>query len=63
MPSLGNVAAKQEPLLLTDEQLHGEKLSIETDENRWPLRWSVLLVVTTNLILWLGIGVVIPSLF
>jgi len=40
----------------------GEKLSVESAEKRWPLRQSVLFVVATSLILWLGIVFVVRSL-
>ncbi len=50
------------PLLLTNEVPLGEKLSVESAEKRWPLRQSVLFVVATSLILWLGIVFVVRSL-
>jgi hypothetical protein len=78
MPPLDNAAAKQEPLLFTDEEPLlltnevpllltnevplGEKLSVESAEMRWPLRRSVLFVVATSLILWLGIVFVVRTL-
>ena len=86
MPPLDNAAAKQEPLLFTDEEPLlltnevpllltnevpllltnevplGVKLSVESAEKRWPLRRSVLFVVATSLILWLGIVFVVRSL-
>ena len=70
VPSLGNTAVKNEPLLLTDEEpliltdeiLLGEKLSVES-ANKWPLRRAVLFVVTTSLFLWLGIVFAVQALF
>jgi len=63
MASLDKISTQQDTLTLLDQQLRGEKLSVETNEESWPLGKIVLIVVVSSLVLWIGIHFAVRAIF
>ena len=63
MASLDKISAQQDTLILLDQQLRGEKLSVETNEESWPLGRILLIVVVSSLVLWIGLHFAVRAIF
>lgn len=63
MAQLERAAIRPDTLACLDEQLRGERLDVESDDRKWPLRWAIFSVLATCLFLWLSISSVIHSIF
>jgi len=63
MAPLDKVYVEDDTLDLLDEQLRGERLSVESQEGKWPLGRSILFVLVSSLVLWIGIYFAIRSIF
>ena len=63
MASLDKISVQQDTLILLDQQLRGEKLSVETNEESWPLGRILLIVVVSSLVLWIGLHFAVRAIF
>jgi len=63
MVPLDSVAAQQEALSPVSQNLRGERLTVESADDKWPLRRTVLFVVLTSVVLWSGIFFALGALF
>jgi len=63
MASLDKTSVQQDTLILLDQQLRGEKLSVETNEESWPLGRILLIVVASSLVLWIGLHFAVRAVF
>lgn len=63
MVPLDSVAAQQEALSPVNQNLRGERLTVESADDKWPLRRTVLFVVLTSAVLWSGIFFALGALF
>ena len=63
MASLDKISTQQDTLTLLDQQLRGEKLSVETNEESLPFGKIVLTVVVSSLVLWIGIHFAVRAIF
>ncbi len=63
MASLDKISVQQDTLTLLDQQLRGERLSVETNEESWPLGKIVLTVVVSSLVLGIGIHFAVRAIF
>lgn len=63
MVPLDSVAAQQEALSPVNQNLRGERLTVESADDKWPLRRTVLFVVLTSVVLWSGIFFALRALF
>ncbi len=63
MVPLDSAAAPQEALRPVHQRLRGERLTVESADDKWPLRRTVLFVLLTSLVLWVGIYFAVTSLF
>jgi len=63
MVPLDSVAAQQEALSPVYQNLRGERLTVESADDKWPLRRTVLFVVLTSVVLWSGIFFALGALF
>ena len=62
MVPLDTVAAQQETLSPVNQRLRGERLTVQSADEKWPLRRTVLFVLLTSLVLWSGIYFAVTSL-
>ena len=63
MASLDKISVQQDTLILLDQQLRGEKLSVETNEESWPHGRILLIVVVSSLVLWIGLHFAVRAIF
>ncbi len=63
MASLDKISAQQDTLTLLDQQLRGERLSVETNEESWPLGRIIFIVLVSSLVLWIGINFAVRAIF
>ncbi len=63
MASLDKISVQQETLTLLDQQLRGERLSVETNEESWPLGRIIFIVLVSILVLWIGIHFAVRAIF
>ena len=56
-------AVQQDALTLLEDQQRGERLSIESDEEKWPLGRRIRFLLVSSLVLWIGIYFAIRSVF
>ena len=63
MVPLDSVVAQQGALSPVNQRLRGERLTVESADDKWPLRRTVLFVISTSLVLWIGIYFAVKSLF
>jgi hypothetical protein len=63
MASLDKISVQQDTLILLDQQLRGERLSVETNEESWPLGRIFLIVVVSSLVLWIGLHFAVRAIF
>jgi hypothetical protein len=63
MASLDKISVQQDTLSLLDQQLRGERLSVETKEESWPLGRIIFIVVMSSLVLWVGIHFAVRAIF
>ena len=63
MASLDKISVEQETLTLLDQPLRGERLSVETNEESWPLGRIIFIVLVSSLVLWIGIHFAVRAIF
>jgi hypothetical protein len=63
MASLDKISVQQDTLTLLDQQLRGERLSVETNEESWPLGRIIFIVLVSILVLWIGIHFAVRAIF
>ncbi len=63
MASLDKISVQQDTLILLDQQLRGEKLSVETNEESWPLGRILFIVMVSSLVLWIGLHFAVRAVF
>ncbi len=63
MASLDKISVQQDTLTLLDQQLRGESLSVETNEESWPLSRIIFIVLVSSLVLWIGIHFAVRAIF
>lgn len=63
MVPLDSVAAQHDTLSPVDQRLRGERLTVASADDKWPLRRTVLFVVLTSVVLWSGIFFALGALF
>ena len=63
MAPLDSAAAQQDTLILVDEQLRGEKLTVDSVDRKWPLGRRILFMLVTSFVLCTGIYFTISSVF
>jgi hypothetical protein len=63
MASLDKISVQQDTLILLDQQLRGERLSVETNEESWPLGRIIFIVLVSSLVLWIGIHFAVRAIF
>jgi hypothetical protein len=63
MVPLDSAVAQQDALSPVNQTLRGERLTVESDDRKWPLRRTVLFVVLTSAVLWSGIFFALGALF
>ncbi len=63
MASLDKISVQQDTLTLLDQQLRGERLSVETNEESWPLGRIIFIVLVSILVLWIGINFAVRAIF
>jgi hypothetical protein len=63
MASLDKISVEQDTLTLLDHQLRGERLSVETNEEGWPLGRIIFIVLVSILVLWIGIHFAVRAIF
>ena len=63
MASLDKISVEQETLTLLDQPLRGERLSVETNEESWPLGRIIFIVLVSILVLWIGIHFAVRAIF
>ncbi len=63
MDSVDQISDEQETLTLQDQQLRGERLSVETNEESWPLGRIIFIVLVSILVLWIGIHFAVRAIF
>ncbi len=63
MASLDKISVQQDTLILLDQQLRGEKLSVETNEESRPHGRILLIVVVSSLVLWIGLHFAVRAIF
>ncbi len=63
MASLDKTSVQQDTLTLLDQQLRGERLSVETNEESWPLGRIIFIVLVSILVLWIGIHFAVRAIF
>ncbi len=63
MASLDKISVQQETLTLLDQPLRGERLSVETNEESWPLGRIIFIVLVSILVLWIGIHFAVRAIF
>ena len=54
---------QQAGITLLDQQLRGERLSVETNEESWPLGRIIFIVLVSILVLWIGIHFAVRAIF
>ncbi len=63
MAPLDSAAAQQDTLTLVDEQLRGEKLTVDSVDKKWPLGRRILFILVTSFVLSTGIYFTVSSVF
>ncbi len=63
MAPLDSAAAQQDTLTLVDEQLRGERLTVDSADKKWPLGRRILFILVTSFVLWTGIYFTVSSAF
>ncbi len=63
MASLDKISVQQDTLTLLEQQLRGERLSVETNEESWPLGRIIFIVLVSILVLWIGIHFAVRAIF
>ena len=63
MASLDKISVQQDTLTLLDQQLRGERLSVETIEESWPLGRIIFIVLVSSFVLWIGIHFAVRAIF
>ena len=63
MVPLDAVAARQDALSSVHQTLRGERLTVESEDRKWSPRRTVLFVILTSLVLWIGIYFALRPLF
>ncbi len=63
MAPLDTASAQQDTLTLIDEQLRGERLTVDSADKKWPPGRNILFVLVTSFVLWTGIYFGISSVF
>ena len=63
MASLDKISVQQDTLTLLDQQPRGERLSVETNEESWPLGRIIFIVLVSSLVLWIGIHFAVRAIF
>ncbi len=63
MAPLDSAAAQQDTLVLVDEQLRGEKLTVDSADQKWPLGRRILFILVTSFVLCTGIYLTASSVF
>ncbi len=63
MASLDKISVQQDTLILLDQQLRGERLSVETNEESWPLGRIIFIVLVSIPVLWIGIHFAVRAIF
>ena len=63
MASLDKISVQQDTLTLLDQQLRGERLSVETIEESWPLGRILFIVMVSSLVLWIGLHFAVRAVF
>ncbi len=58
-----SATALQDTLTLVDQRLRGERLTVDSADNKWSLGRSILFVLVTSFVLWAGIYFGISSVF
>ncbi len=58
-----SATALQDTLTFVDQKLHGERLTVESADKKWPLGRSILFVLVTSFVLWIGIYFGISAVF
>ena len=63
MVPLDSAVAQQDALSPVNQTLRGERLTVESADDKWPLRRTVLFVLLTSVVLWSGIFFALGALF
>ncbi len=63
MASVDKIYVQQDTLTLLDQQLRGERLSVESNEESWPLGRIIFIVLVSILVLWIGIHFAVRAIF
>ncbi len=63
MAPLDSATAQQDTLILVDEQLRGEKLTVDSADKKLPLGRRILFILVTSFVLWTGIYFTVSSVF
>ena len=58
-----SAATLQDAVTLVDQRLRGERLTVDSGDKKWRLGRSILFVLVTSFVLWVGIYFGISSVF
>ena len=55
--------ALQDTLILLDQRLRGERLTVDSADKKWPLGRRILFILVASFVLWTGIYFTASSVF